>query len=91
MKTPVLIAILFGIGVLAVIIWSSFNMSQVRMKACMQYEGRTNCATASGATKEFATRAAISTACASIASGVTGTIGCEGSRPASLEEIQNAR
>ena len=90
MKKPVVIGIVFGIGVLGVIIWSSFNMSQVKMKACMQYEGRVNCATASGTTKEFAARAAISTACAPIAGGVTGTIGCEGSKPVSLEEL-NAR
>ena len=87
MKKPVVIGIVFGVGVLAVIIWSSFNMSQVKVKACMQYEGRTNCATASGTTKEFATRAAISTACAPISGGVTGTIGCEGSKPLSLEEL----
>jgi len=90
-KAPVLIGIVFAVGVLVVIVWSTFNVAQVQMKACMQYEGRTNCATASGSTKEFATRAAVSTACASIASGVTGTIGCEGSRPVSLEEIKNAR
>ena len=90
MKKPVLIGIIFGVVVLGVIIYSSFTMAQVKMKACMQYEGRQNCATASGSTKEFATRAAISTACASIAGGVTGTIGCEGSRPVSLEEM-NAR
>ena len=87
MKKPVVIGIVFVMVVLGVIIWSSFNMAQVKMKACMQYEGRTNCATASGSTKEFATRAAISTACASISGGVTGTIGCEGSRPVSLEEL----
>ena len=87
MKKPVVIGIVFGIGVLAVIVWSSFNLSQVKMKACMQYEGRTNCATASGSTKLDATRAAVSTACASIAGGVTGTIGCEGSRPVSLEQM----
>ena len=87
MKKPVVIGIVFGIVVLGVIIWSSFNMSQVKMKACMQYEGRVNCATASGENAEFARRAAVSTACAAIAGGVTGTIGCEGSRPVSLEQI----
>lgn len=91
MKKPVLIGIIFGIAVLVVIVWSSFNMSQVRMKACMQWEGRTNCATASGTTKEFATRAAVSTACATISGGVTGTIGCEGSKPVTLEEVGNTR
>ena len=87
MKKPVVIGVVFSIGVLVVIIWSTMNMSQVKIKACMQYEGRTNCATASGATKEFATRTAISTACASISGGVTGTIGCEGSKPVSIEEM----
>jgi hypothetical protein len=91
MKKPVVLGIVFGAVVLAVIVWSSFNMSQVRIKACMQYDGRTNCATASGSTREFATRAAISTACATISGGVTGTIGCEGSKPVSIEEIENAR
>ena len=90
MKPPVIIGIVFGVVVLGVILYSSINMAQAKMKACMQYEGHQNCATASGSTKEFATRAAISTACASIAGGVTGTIGCEGSRPVSLEEM-NAR
>lgn len=91
MKKPVLIGIVFGILVLGVIVWSSFNMSQVKVKACMQYQGNTNCATASGPTREDATRAAITTACATISGGVTGTIGCEGSKPVSIEEIGNAR
>jgi hypothetical protein len=90
-KKPVVLGIVFGIGVLGVIVWSTLNLAQVKMKACMQYEGRTNCATASGQTKQDATRAAVSTACASISGGVTGTIACESSRPVSLEELQNAR
>ena len=77
---------MFAAAVLAVIVWSSFNMSQAQVKVCMQYEGRTNCASASASTKEYAMRAAISTACAPIAGGVTGTIACEGSRPVSIEE-----
>jgi hypothetical protein len=89
MKKPVIVGIVFGIVVLAVIVWSSFNMSQVRVKACMQYEGRTNCATASGTTREFATRAAVSTACATISGGVTGTIGCEASKPVSIDVMDN--
>jgi hypothetical protein len=91
MKKPVIIGIVFGIAVLVVIIWSSLNMSQVQVKACMQYEGRTNCATASGSTREFATRAAVSTACATISGGVTGTIGCEASKPVSIDIVDNAK
>jgi hypothetical protein len=88
MRKPVWIGILFVVGVLAAIIWSTMNMSQVTVKVCMAYEGRTNCAQASGSTREFALRTATTTACASIAGGVTGTIACEGSRPLSVENVR---
>ena len=88
MRKPVLIGIIFVAGVLAVIIWSTVNMAQESVKVCMEYQGRTNCAKASGSTREFALRAAVSTACAPIAGGVTGTIACEGSKPVSVETVR---
>ena len=87
MRKPVLLGVIFIVVVLAVIIYSTMNMSQVSVNVCMEYQGRTNCARASGATREFALRAAVSTACAPIAGGVTGTIACEGSQPKSVENI----
>jgi hypothetical protein len=56
-------------------------MAAHRVEVCMQFNGETNCRTASGSTKEFAERTAISNACAGIASGVTETIKCEHQEP----------
>ncbi len=85
MKKPVWIGIVFLLVVFGVILYSTMNMSQHRVKVCMQYNGDMNCATAAGSTKEFALRQAVSTACATISGGVTGTLACERSEPATVE------
>ena len=85
MKKPVWIGIIFLLAVFGVILYSTMNMSQFRVKVCMQYNGAMNCATAAGSSKEFALRQAVSTACATIAGGVTGTMACERSEPATVE------
>ena len=54
----------------------------------MTFRGETNCRKASGTTVDFATRAAIQNACATIASGVTDSIACEQSQPAKLSIIR---
>jgi hypothetical protein len=86
MKRPVLLGILFVVAVLAVIIYSSMNLARYRYEVCMQYEGRTSCKTASGATADFAKQTAITGACAEIASGVTGTVACGQSTPIRVTE-----
>jgi hypothetical protein len=88
MKKPVLVGILFVIVVLAVLVYSSMNLAGFRVEACMSYQGRTNCRTASGSTLEFARRAAITNACAEIASGVTDSIACEQAEPAKLTRLK---
>ncbi len=82
MKKPVLVGIVFVIVVLAVLIYSSFHLAAYGVEVCMNYNGRTACATAKGASKETALDSAIQTACAQIASGVTDTIGCSRAAPA---------
>lgn len=86
MNKTTVIGIIFALVVIAVILYSSFSMAQVTVKVCMSFEGRTNCASASGATRDLAMRAAVTTACAPISGGVTGTIACEGSKPVSVEQ-----
>lgn len=85
MKKPVWIGMLFLLGVLAVILYSTMTMSKFRVKVCMQYNGQINCATASASTREFALRQAVSTACAPISGGVTATMACERAEPNSVE------
>ncbi|MGH9557748.1 MAG: hypothetical protein ACRD30_00815 [Bryobacteraceae bacterium] len=84
MKKPVLIGILLFAAVVAVLLYSTVTMPSNRVEVCMQFNGRTSCRTNSGSTKEFALRSARSTACSDIASGVTETMSCESSEPASV-------
>lgn len=53
-------------------------------EACVRFQGREACKSATGAAREEAERAAIATACALVANGVTATIGCQGLVPTSL-------
>jgi len=64
------------------------NQARYRVQLCMDYQGRTNCATASGSTEEFAIRAATSNACATIASGVTETMQCEHAAPTNVRWLK---
>jgi hypothetical protein len=81
-KKPVLVGILFAVLVLGVLIYSSMHLGNYGVDVCMNYNGRTACATAKGASKENALENAMQTACAQIASGVTETIGCSRTQPA---------
>ena len=88
MSKTVVIGIVFLIGVFGMILFTTMPTSKYRVKVCMQYQGLNNCATASGATQNDAKRTAVSTACATISGGVTGTIACESSEPATIEWLE---
>jgi len=88
MKKPVLAGIIFVLIVLAVIVYSSMNLAKHRVEVWMQFNGRTNCKTASAATEEFAEQAAVTNACAEIASGVTESVACEHTPPAKVTRLK---
>ena len=88
MKKPVVVGIVIVLVILGVIVYSSMNLASHRYEACMTFNGQTNCRTASGSTEAFATRTAISNACAAIASGVTDSIACEQSQPTRLTKLR---
>ncbi len=88
MKKPVLAAILFGAAVLGVIVYSSMGLRKFTYEVCMEYRGRTNCATASGTTREEAIRTATDTACATISAGMTESIQCSSTPPARVTEVE---
>jgi hypothetical protein len=58
---------------------------QHRAKVCVEYQGRTNCGTATGPTREHAQRTATETACATIASGMTDSMSCSHKPPVSVD------
>ncbi len=82
MKKPVLIGVIFVLVVLGVLVYSSFHLSAYGVEVCMNFNGRTACATAKGASKEGALESAMQDACGQIASGVTETIACGRTEPA---------
>ena len=73
----VLLAIVFVVGVLIVLVYTTMGNARYRCEVCMSFQNRTACRTASAATDAQALRTATENACAQIASGVTDSIACE--------------
>jgi len=73
--------------VIAAIIALFFYMSTARAKqkctVCVEFNGRSNCATAAGRTAAEATETAHNTACGPVASGMNETIACGNRAPVS--------
>lgn len=67
--------------VVAVVVYSSFQVSEVECELCMAFAGRETCRTVSAATREQALRGAIENACALLTSGMTNTLHCTQSEP----------
>jgi hypothetical protein len=83
----VLLGIAFVLIVIGVLVYSSLNVAKARVEVCVDFNGRTQCRTASGDTKEHAFHTAQSNACALLASGVTEVMACERSNPASVRYL----
>ena len=75
--------------VLALIIALFFYMSTASAReectVCMEFQGRSNCATAAGSTTAEATETAHRTACGPIVSGMNETIACDNRVPVSVQ------
>jgi hypothetical protein len=84
MNKTTLIAILFSLLVLGVLIYSSMNLQQFSCEVCITYQGRNNCSTAAGTTREEAARTATDVACAPITNGMTESIQCSNTPPTSV-------
>lgn len=66
------------------VVWSSLRVGQVDCEVCMEFRGSRACRTVEGATTDEARRAAVSNACALLATGVTDTLACERTPPAAV-------
>lgn len=73
------------IPVAAVVVYSSFQVSDYTCEVCITFEGRETCRTVTAKTEEEGRRGAIDNACALLASGVTDTIRCSRTRPTKAE------
>lgn len=77
-----------ALAFVAVLVWSTLGQRRYRVEVCMEYQGRRSCRTASGATAEEAVRAAAANACTLIASGMTDSMACERTPPASVKWLE---
>ena len=76
-----------GIGILAamgVVIYTSLESMEVSCEVCMEFGGRTECATVVGRSREEILATATSTACATLAGGMTESIRCGNTPPKSI-------
>ncbi len=67
--------------IIAVVVYSSFQLSQFECEVCMSYQGHEVCRTVTGQTELEGLRTGIDNACALISSGVTDTLKCQRTQP----------
>jgi hypothetical protein len=81
MKRSTLYSIGAVLAVGALFFFMTTARARVECHVCTEFKGRTNCATAVGATEQAAREGAQSTACGPIASGMDEQIGCGRTQP----------
>jgi len=67
----------------ALLAWSTIKAQGVECQVCVSFNGRKNCAVASGASAAVATETAQSTACGPLTSGMNDAIACGRIEPVS--------
>jgi hypothetical protein len=78
-----LITIVAIAGFVGLLIWSTIKAQGVECQVCVSYNGRQNCAVASGGTAEEATSTAQTTACGPLTGGMNDAIACDRTPPVS--------
>ena len=65
----------------AIIVVSSLSIGSVRCEVCLEFRGRHACRAVDGNDESEARAAAVTNACALLASGVTDTVACQNTPP----------
>lgn len=81
MKKSTIITVLLVFGFAAVLLYSTMSAQQVECDACVTFNGKTNCATASGVDEAEALKTAVNTACGTISAGMAESIQCSNRPP----------
>jgi hypothetical protein len=76
MKRSTIITIVVALGFGAMLLYSTLNSQNVECTVTIEYNGRRNTATASGASESDALQQAQSTACGPIIAGMNESIAC---------------
>ena len=84
MSKTTVVSILFLLAVFGALVYSTLDLQGYSCEVCITFNGRTNCAKASGTSREEAQRTATDTACAPITGGMSETIACSNTPPDSV-------
>ena len=84
MKKTVILGIAFAVTVLIVLVYTTMGNNRYRCQVCVVFRGRQACRVAGASTEAQAQRTAMENACAEIASGVTDSMACGSTQPASV-------
>ncbi len=82
MKRPTVYSLAAVLAVAALFFFMTTTKAKVQCRVCMDFRGRSNCATAVGPTEQAAREGAQATACGPIASGMDEQIACGRTPPA---------
>ena len=78
-NTIVTLVVLLPIA--AVVVYTSFQVSDYECEVCMTFEGQESCRTVTGKTEQEGMRTGVDNACAILTSGVTNTLRCQRTLP----------
>jgi hypothetical protein len=84
MKWTSWLAAVVLLGLVAVVVVSSFRVADVRCEVCVSFAGREACRSVDAANEAEARHGAHTNACALLASGVTDTMACERAEESSV-------
>jgi len=70
---------------MAFVVYRSFQIAGYTCSVCIEFQGQSVCRRVEGSTELDARRAAVTNACAYLASGVTDSMACERTEPRSVE------
>jgi hypothetical protein len=81
MKRGTLVTLLLAAAFAAFLLYATLAAQSVECSACVTFNGRTNCASASADSEEAALRQAVSTACGILTQGMDESIRCANLAP----------
>jgi hypothetical protein len=85
MKRGTIITIVVVVAFGALLLFNTLNAQKIECEVCVEFNGRSNCATASHETEAEARRSAQTTACGTLASGMDQAIACDRTIPKSSQ------
>ena len=76
-----IVTLIVLLPIAAVVVYSSFQVSDFECEVCIAFEGRSTCRTVTGQTEQEGLRTGVDNACALLSSGVTDTLRCQRTMP----------